>query len=192
MLKAGLTTGEIKWIISEAQTNFAISVSALVELKRAAVADEVITAMMDRVPQRDAASTVSSPMKNDGVGSTSGLKLTSPEVRVFRLGMPMQKVLTRFEKDLHVSDRNFSSSVHWTSSAEFYRTICEGLGLQFFPDSLHRRDDVNEHDYSDFVTRLEYHFGIMPQLHIFNPAAKGIVEKRRAAEELRKRQTFRP
>jgi len=98
MVHAGLTTEDIKRIIQEAQTSFDISVSALVELKRAGISDEVVTAMMDSAPQRNATSEGLPPVKNDAVGNAAELNLTSPEVRGFRLGMPMGKVLARFER----------------------------------------------------------------------------------------------
>jgi hypothetical protein len=233
MLHDGLAPVEVKRIISETQSSFDTSVSALVELKRAGVPDEVIMAMMNTGPHRDATAGAVSTVKSETGGSPAALNLTSPEVRVFRLGMPMSKALAHFEKDLHITDSGFGlytvdaytsiyavnadefkgirelsfeftdrqltklivsydGSVRWTSSTEFYRAVCQGLGLQFFPNSMQRLEDAYEHDYSDFVIRLEYNFGIMPKLHVFSSVAKEIVDKRRAEEELRKRQTFRP
>lgn len=233
MLHDGLVPVEVKRIISETQSSFDTSVSALVELKRAGVPDEVIMAMMNTGTHSDATSEASPAVKNTTVVGPADLHLSSPEVRGFRLGMPMNKVLARFEKDLHISERGFGlesvdaytsiyavnadefkgirelsfeftdqqlsklivsydGTVRWTSSAEFYRAVCQGLGLQFFPNSMQHLEDAYEHDYSDFVIRLEYNFGIMPKLHIFSSTAKQVVDKRRAEEELRKRQTFRP
>jgi len=232
MVRRGLATEDIKSIVIEAQTAFDTSVPALLELKRAGVPDEVILEMTKRETTTVvAAEPLPVPMNTNA--TSVALKLASPEVRGFRLGMNISSILKRFEKDLHVIDRGlglrtvniypslyainadefkgineisleftderlsafdvrYDSSVRWTNANEFYRAVCEGLGLQFIPNSTRNFRDVYEENHSDFVIRIEYNFGIMPELHIFSPSAKQLIEKRRTDEELRKRQAFRP
>jgi hypothetical protein len=236
MLRVGLSSEDLKRIIAEGQTSFDTSPPALVELKRAGVPDEVVKAMIG-TPQSVSTTEALPALKNKNFEGLSALNLSSPEVRGFQLGMSMDKVLSRFERDLHVADKGFGlttvetypfiyalhpadfkgirrlyfeftdqvltqvltkmtigydSSVRWTSSEEFYKAVCNGLGVQYFAASIKRSGGPYEHDYSDFFVGLEYNYGIVPELHLITVGASEIVAKRRSDDELRKRQTFRP
>lgn len=231
MVKDGLTADEVKKVVLEAQSSFDTSAPALRELKKAGVPDEIITAMVTAAISGAEASHKSENSTGEASVPTS-VNGKTPEVRGFRLGMPMSQVLSRFRRNPPVIDLGFGlsvlrvypsiyatngddfkgveqmafeftdqtlssinvkydGSVRWASAREFCEKVVQGLGLPPMANS-DIVGDTYSHIFDGFVVEIEYNYGIMPQVHIFNPDAAKLVGKRRAEDELKKRQSFRP
>jgi hypothetical protein len=82
----------------------------------------------------------------------------------------------------------YDNSVKWQDEQQFLSRIAESFGLPKplpgFRGGLLECKGLN--------LDAEYHYGIDPQVHLYDPSAKSTVERRRAEIEEKKRREFKP